>query len=309
MELVYEFDQTMRLDLFLLEKFPLRSRSFFHKLVSNKCIKVDGVIVNKAGFLLKKGMKINLDEKLFFEIEKEKIIPWEKSNIIKVINETNNYIIIDKPSGISVHPGVGNYTKTLANALVAEFNQLDVSLENRPGIVHRLDKDTSGIMIVSKNEMFTRHIQTQFQTRTIKKSYLAFVDGHSKAASGIIKAPIGKSRKNILEMTIDGLNSKLAETEFDLLMTYSKYSLIEFKPKTGRTHQIRAHAKFIGNPISNDPIYGKIVSNQWSNFGQFLHAYRIDFIDLDGSKKSFVCPPPKEFILFEEELLKREKGN
>ncbi len=309
MELIYELEQKMRLDLFLTKKFPLRSRSFFHKLVLANCVKVDDVIVSKAGFLLKTGMKIVLDEKLFFETEKEKIVPWAKSNIIKVINETNNYIIIDKPSGISVHPGVGNYTNTLANALISEFDQLDISLENRPGIVHRLDKDTSGIMIVSKNEVFTRHIQAQFQARTIKKSYLAFVDGFPKTNIGIIKAPIGKSRKNILEMTIDGLNAKVAETEFNILMAYEKYSLAEFKPKTGRTHQIRIHAKFIGNPISNDQIYGKVVSRQWSNFGQFLHSYRIEFVDLDGSKKSFMCPPPKEFILFEEELLKREKGN
>ncbi len=309
MNLVYDLEKSMRLDLFLAKKFPMRSRNFFHKLVQNNCIKVDDVVVTKAGFLLKKDMRIFVDEQHFFENEKEKIVPWVKSNIIKVINETNNYIIINKPSGILVHPGIGNHTKTLANALVAEFDQLDIALENRPGIVHRLDKDTSGIMIVSKNEIFTRHIQAQFQNRTISKSYLAFIDGAPKTISGIIKAPIGKSRKNILEMVVDGLNPKNAETEFNVLKQYNKYSLVEFKPKTGRTHQIRVHAKFIHNPISNDKIYGKVVSNQWNNFGQFLHAYRIDFVDLDGSTKSFVCPPPKEFILFEEELLKYEEGS
>ncbi len=298
--LIYEKIEGERLDKFV------SSLSSINRNLAKELIRDGKVFVNEIK-QLKPSFILNLNDKieLSFEEDNSKKInlePWENSNIIKIVKDSKDYLILNKPSGVVVHPAKAHETKTLANALVHEFNNLDTTLVNRPGIVHRLDKDTSGIIIISKNQEFTNKIQQQFKERTVKKIYIAFIEGQLNYKTGLIDAPIGKNFKNIKKLKINGDQAKEAKTQFKVLKIYDKYTLIAFYPSTGRTHQLRVHAKYIGHSILNDPIYSNNQLDGFENFGQFLHAYQISFSDLENNNVSYKSKPVKEFYEIEPNL-------
>ncbi len=298
--LIYEKIEGERLDKFISGLSSI-NRNLAKELILDGKVFVNEIKQIKPSFIL------NLNDKIEFSYEendskKINLEPWENSNIIKIVKDSKDYLILNKPSGIVVHPAKAHETQTLANALVHEFNNLDTTLVNRPGIVHRLDKDTSGIIIISKNQEFTNKIQEQFKERKVKKIYIAFIEGKLNYKTGLIDAPIGKNFKNIKKLKINGDQAKEAKTQFKVLKMYDKYTLIAFYPLTGRTHQLRVHAKYIGHSILNDPIYSSNQLDGFENFGQFLHAYQISFNDLENNNVSYKSKPVKEFYEIEPNL-------
>jgi len=202
------------------------------------------------------------------EPEKSKL---EAENIpLDIIYEDKDILVINKPRGLTVHPGAGNRSGTLVNALLHHCRDLSgIGGVERPGIVHRLDKDTSGILLVAKNDKAHQVLSAQFKDRTIQKTYLAIVKGNPKKDEGTIAEPIGRHPVNRKKMAVSH-KGREAVTHYKVLKRFKEYSLVELKPKTGRTHQLRVHLAHIGHSILGDPVYGK-------GNAQLLHAYKIKF--------------------------------
>ncbi len=218
------------------------------------------------------------------------LISWTNSGLLDIVKETEDYLIINKPSGLSVHPGAGNANKTLVNVLIAEVKNL--SIDNlRPGIVHRLDKNTSGLMIIAKNNKFHGEILKQFKDRHVEKLYVGITVGNNKNTKGMIDAPIGRNVNNRKTMEITTTNSKEALTIFNVVERFKGFDLTEFRILTGRTHQIRIHSKYVGHPLLGDPTYG----NPIDKHGQYLHSKSIVFTDLSGNKVSVEIDIPDYF--------------
>lgn len=191
-----------------------------------------------------------------------------------------------------VHPGNGNTSGTLVNALMHYTKNLSNKEAFRPGIVHRIDKDTSGLMLVAKNDKAHDILAEGFKNKTIKREYIALVCGVIGEDSGVIDAPIGRDAKDRKKMCVTSENSKKAVTHFKVLKRYEHYTLLRLILDTGRTHQIRVHMKYIGHPVYNDPVYGKA----YNDFGQFLHSASIDFEQPTTHEHlHFECDVPKEF--------------
>ncbi len=283
--------ENSRIDQLLSNEIVDLSRSQINKLIEAGNIRVNGVVLTKSGQKFIGELDVEIDVNLDQE---ETIVPWEKTELIDIIKETEDYMIINKPSGLSVHPGSGNKSKTLLNILVYMKKELSDHDETRPGIVHRIDKNTSGLLIISKNNEFHRYIQKQFEERSVDKDYIALVNGNLQNTRGMIDAPIGRDKNNRLLMTVTSDNSKKALTIFEVVERFKAVDLVNFKILTGRTHQIRVHSKYIGNPIVNDPEYSTTL-DEYSGFGQFLHAERISFIDMQGNEVEYKAKPPKEF--------------
>jgi 23S rRNA pseudouridine1911/1915/1917 synthase len=216
------------------------------------------------------------------------------------VKETEDYIVINKPSSLSVHPGTGNTTKTLANILIAERETLSGD-DSRPGIVHRLDKNTSGVMIISKNDKFHLNITKQFENRQIEKTYIGLVKGKMPSLQGMIDAPVARDKVHRTLMTVSSQGGREALTIFKVIERFEDYDLVEFKILTGRTHQIRVHAKYVKAPIYNDPEYGVEMEDN----GQFLHSKSIRFNDLEGNEQYFETELP----VYYKEKLERLRGN
>ena len=192
-----------------------------------------------------------------------------------------------------VHPAPGHYTGTLVNALLYRFN-LNSGEANRPGIVHRLDKDTSGLMLVAKNEFTHEKLSEMIGKKDVERKYLAIVDGLIKHDTGTIDAPIGRDTNNRQKMAVTDVNGKDSITHFKVLERFDNNTFIECILETGRTHQIRVHMNYIGYPINNDPLYGR---GKATEFGQMLHSYSIKFNHpRTGKELSFRVDPPKEFM-------------
>ena len=190
-----------------------------------------------------------------------------------------------------VHPAPGNYSGTLVNALLGKFSLSNDKL--RPGIVHRLDKDTSGLMLVAKNDWTHDKLSKMIKDKEVKRVYLALVDGVINHDTGTIEAPIGRDPKDREKMMVTDVNSKEARTNFKVLKRYKNHTLIECILDTGRTHQIRVHMKYIGFPVTNDPLYGKCFNKE---FGQMLHSKEIDFKNpRDNKRIHFEVDAPDEF--------------
>ena len=204
------------------------------------------------------------------------IIVKEKVNIpLDIIFENENVILVNKPSGMVVHPGSGNKNHTLVNALLYHTNNLSEGSDNlRPGIVHRIDKDTSGLILIAKNNKAHEILADDFKHKRVKRKYIALVKGILAHNNITIDAPIGRDKIDRKKMMVTDLNSKDAVTHIKVLKRYHKYTLIECELETGRTHQIRVHLAYIGHPIFNDPVYQK---DKTTSFGQFLHSSEITF--------------------------------
>ena len=284
--LVTDIDNSIRIDKYLSDNTDF-TRSKIQKLIDLENIKVNGKVVKNSYKV------INNDEITIIDKEEDMTIKGE--NIpINIIYEDDDVIIINKESGMVVHPAVGNYTGTLVNALIYKSKDLSsINGEFRPGIVHRIDKDTSGLLIVAKNDKAHAILADELKTKKIKRKYIALVDGIINHDTGTIDAPIGRDEKDRKKMCVTSTNSKEAITHFKVIERYKKATLIECLLDTGRTHQIRVHMKYINHPVINDPVYGKKL---YGDFGQMLHAKEIEFIHPTTKKiMKFDCEVPNEF--------------
>ena len=285
MIIVEEDQQPLRIDSYLADKLSI-SRSKVQKLIKEDKVQVNGKNIN-ANYLVKANDEIAINDDLNYEIT------IEPENIpLDVIYEDNDLMVINKDSGMVVHPAPGHYTKTLVNALLYRFN-ISKTSNMRPGIVHRLDKDTSGLMLVAKNEETHEKLASMIANKEVERHYLAITEGVIKSDTGTIDAPIGRDPNNRQKMQVTDVNAKNAITHFKVLERFKKNTLIECILETGRTHQIRVHLAYIGYPILNDPTYSK---GKCSEFGQMLHSTSIKFKHPRTNEELyFKVEPPQEF--------------
>lgn len=274
-----------RIDKYLAEELGI-SRSTVKKMIDEGFVLVNGKEV-KASLILSEA------DELFVKDGFIKEASFEAEDIpINIVYEDDDLLVINKKSGMVVHPGNGNTSGTLVNALMHYTKNLSNKEAFRPGIVHRIDKDTSGLMLVAKNDKAHDILAEGFKNKTIKKEYIALVCGVIGEDSGVIDAPIGRDAKDRKKMCVTSENSKKAVTHFKVLKRYEHYTLLRLILDTGRTHQIRVHMKYIGHPVYNDPVYGKA----YNDFGQFLHSASIDFEQPTTHEHlHFECDVPKEF--------------
>ncbi|WP_277288505.1 RluA family pseudouridine synthase [Veillonella montpellierensis] len=279
-----------RLDIFLIGRIE-GSRSFIQNL-----IKADHVSVNqkvrKPNYRLTEGDVVAVS---IPEAESVEIIPEDIP--LDYIYEDHDIVIVNKPRGMVVHPAVSNYSGTLVNALL--FHCKDLSGINgaiRPGIVHRLDKDTSGVMMAAKNDMAHMGLAEQVKEHSAKRTYLALVQGNIVEEKGTIKAPIGRHPKDRMKMAVVFENSKEAITHFTVLERFGHHTLVECVLETGRTHQIRVHFAYIGHPVVNDPFYG-YRKMDFPIQGQALHSHTLDIIHpISNKKMHFEADIPEDFL-------------
>lgn len=297
----------IRIDKFLMEKCLL-SRSQVKKLVERGHVLVNDKQV-KNSYLVKKDdiIIVNLDY-----IKEEKAIVPE--NIpLDIVYEDEYLLVVNKKSGMVVHPGSGNYRKTLVNALLyRNGDKLSrINGDNRPGIVHRIDADTSGLLVVAKNDLVHEDLAKQIGEKSVLRKYIALVEGVIIEDNATIDAPIGRDQVNRKKMCVKSDNSKDAITHIKVLERYHNSTLIECKLETGRTHQIRVHMAYIGHPVINDMVYGHskeyekkikehVKNNQdflkYKNFGQLLHAKELGFVHPVTKKQmNFSSEIPSEF--------------
>ena len=281
-----------RIDKYLKDETDY-SRNEIAKMIEDDKILVNGKSVNKS-------YKLSINDEITVPDSNPKEIKLEEEDIpLDIVYEDDDILVVNKPSGMVVHPGSGNKNHTLVNAILHHTNNLSNISDNiRPGIVHRIDKDTSGLLVIAKNDKAHKILQEGFQNKTISREYVALLTGvypHNKAK---INAPIGRS-ENRKTFKVTEKNSKSAITNLEVLKRYKNYTLVKLKLETGRTHQIRVHMKYIGYPIYNDPVYSK----SGNKFGQFLHAKTLEF-DHPITKKhlSFTSDLPKEFKDFLDSL-------
>ena len=278
-------ESDIRIDIYLANKLDI-SRSKIQKLMKQDKILVNDNSVSNS-YLVQEGDVILVNDELDFSIHvKPQDIP------IDIVYEDDDLLIINKPSGMVVHPAPGNYENTLVNALLGKYSLS--SDDTRPGIVHRLDKDTSGVMLVAKNDFAHEKLATMIKNKDVKRTYLALVSGVINHETGTIDAPIGRDNKYREKMMVTDVNSKEAITHFKVLERFKKHTLIECYLETGRTHQIRVHMNYIGYPIVNDPLYGKEIIDK--DFGQLLHSKKIEFDNpRDNKHLCFEVEEPKRF--------------
>jgi len=262
----------IRLDKYLMDLLDV-SRNKAQKLIDNGNILVNGS-VSKSSYLVKLNDEI---EVLSMDDEEIDILP-EKIDL-DIVYEDEYLIVVNKPSGMVVHPGNGHYSGTLVNGLMYHCNN-NLSTVNgsiRPGIVHRIDADTSGLLLVAKNDMVHNDLAKQISEKSVVRKYVALVHGIINEDSATVDAPIGRDKNNRKKMCVTADNSKDSVTHIRVLERYSNATLIECKLETGRTHQIRVHMEYIKHPVVNDPVYGFNKLDD-KDFGQMLHAREIGFI-------------------------------
>lgn len=281
-------DKSERLDVFLSEKLD-KTRSAVKKLVDDGEITVGGNNV-KAGRVLKIGeeISVNIPDLVKLDLEAENIP-------LDIIYQDKDIAIINKPQGMTVHAGNGTHGSTLVNALLYHLDSLSgINGVIRPGIVHRIDKDTSGLLVVAKNDAAHLSLSEQIKNKTCHRIYLALLEGTVKQNDGIIDTFIGRSDKNRTMMAVKD-SGRRAVTHFKVLKRYKEFTFAEFKLETGRTHQIRVHCKYIGHPIVGDPVYG-YEKQKFKLNGQLLHAWKLELTHpFTGERMSFEAPLPDYF--------------
>lgn len=288
--LTVDTDKEIRIDQYLssIEELEL-TRAKIQKMISSGFI-----LVNDKK--IKNSYKVsNNDKVLIKEYHEDTSIKKEKMPL-DIVYEDDDVIVVNKKSGVVVHPSIGNTSGTLVNGLMYYGKNLSkVNGEFRPGIVHRIDKDTSGLLLVAKNDRAHAVLAEQLKNKTVNRKYVALVSGVINHDTGTIDAPIGRDKNDRKKMAVTSENSKDAVTHFRVLERYKNATLIECKLETGRTHQIRVHMKYIGHPVINDPVYGH--KKNINNFGQLLHAKTIGFIHpTTGEYMEFDSDLPDEFI-------------
>ncbi len=286
--IISDKDNLKRLDIFLVE-YTHESRNFLLKNIKNGNIIVNDKNV-KGGYTLKTGDKVKIGSlKVETDIKAEKIP-------LDILYEDEYIMVVNKKSGMVVHPGNGNYSGTLVNALMGYTDELsDEGGVERVGIVHRIDADTSGILLIAKTNEAHRILSDDFKNKRVKRKYIALVHGVIDNNKGKIVAPIGRSKIDRKKMCVTDENSKSAVTNFTVLERYKNATLLELILETGRTHQIRVHMEYINHPIVNDPTYGK--RKVINDYGQMLHAKYLGFYHPITKKfLEFEVEPEKEFI-------------
>ncbi len=285
--IVHKESENKRIDKYLSEVLNGKSRSYIQGLIEKENIKVNNKNI-KSNYKLKENdeILISMPEAIELEVVAEDIP-------LDILYEDNDVIVINKPQGMVVHPAPGNYTKTLVNALL--YHCKDLSTINgviRPGIVHRIDKDTTGVLVVAKNDEAHNFLSSQLQNHSMKREYIALVEGRLKEDTGTINKPIGRNKRDRLKMGIvdDG---KRAVTHYEVLERYKNTTLIKCVLETGRTHQIRVHMASIGHPLVGDEVYG-FKKQRFKLKGQVLHAKTLGFIH----------PKTKEYMEFTTDLPK-----
>lgn len=292
-----------RIDAYMAEKYEDISRVAIQRLIETGKILVNGKKV-KASYKVQVNDKITMEQEKAVEVElKAQDIP------VEIIYEDRDIIVVNKPKGMVVHPANGNPDGTLVNAIMAicKDSLSGIGGEIRPGIVHRLDKDTSGILIVAKNDKAHINLSEQIKEHKVKKTYIALVKGIVKENNATINMPIGRSEKDRKKMAVTK-KGKEAITHFKVLKRYDKYTLLEINIETGRTHQIRVHLSQIGYPIVGDEVYSK-GKNEWNIKGQCLHAKSLDFKHpITNEDMHLEAKIPQYFEKILEELKEREKN-
>lgn len=288
-------EEKKRLDKFLAENTEY-TRSTIEKMLDANYISVNEKI-EKPSYKIRLNDEIEIKEGF---IEETDITPIKMD--LDIVYEDEDIIVINKPSGLVVHPGSGNKENTLVNGLMYHTKHLsDINGEERPGIVHRIDKDTSGLLVIAKNNKTHAILGEYFKNHDkIKREYIALICGNFPHDSATIDAPIGRDLKDRKKMAVTADNSKEAITHLKVLKKYKGYTLVSLILETGRTHQIRVHMNYIGYPIYNDPVYN---NKKATEFGQFLHSSKIDIIHpTTNEKMHFECQLPKEFQDFLDSL-------
>lgn len=278
-----------RLDVFLARKYPEMSRSHLQKLITAEEVLINGKS-RKANYKLSEGELVSLC------LPEPEVINISPENIpLDILYEDSDIIVINKPRGMVVHPAAGVTTGTLVNALLAHCDDLSgINGVIRPGIVHRLDKDTSGVMVAAKNDAAHINLSEQIKNKTAKRVYWAIVFGNIKESSGTINGDIGRNPNDRQKMAIVTANGKPATTKFKVLERFGQYTLIECRLLTGRTHQIRVHMTSIGHPLVGDPKYGRGKS-PFKIQGQALHSLNLTLVHpKTGEEMIFEAPLPED---------------
>ncbi|WP_162000181.1 RluA family pseudouridine synthase [Companilactobacillus halodurans] len=285
-----EYNETKkgRLDTFLSTEISDFTRSQLQKFIK------DGNVLVNDKEITKTGAKLTTGDKIIVNIPKEKPLEAIPENIpLDIVYEDEDVIVVNKPQGMVVHPAAGHPDKTLVNAILyhCQINDSDVI---RPGIVHRIDKDTSGLLMIAKNNLAKQSLMKQLKEKSNLREYVAIVHGNFQEKTGRINAPLGRSKTDRKKQAVveDGRH---AVTHFTVLEQFENYSLLKLKLETGRTHQIRVHMKYIGHPVAGDPLYGP--KNTLDGKGQFLHAKTLGFEHPRTHKwMEFSVEPPQIFL-------------
>ncbi|HEY5574305.1 MAG TPA: RluA family pseudouridine synthase [Anaerolineales bacterium] len=289
----FEKTQPERLDKFLVTRFPEFSRSRLQSFIKEERVIVDGQPARKTGQMLEGGEVVQVD-----------IPPPQPSELIPeaipldVVFENQDVLVVNKPAGMVVHPAAGHHSGTLVHAALAHAPDIEgVGGEKRPGVVHRLDKNTSGLILLAKNDFAHRWLQDQFRSRQVEKTYLALVDGAPPTPRGRIEAAIGRDTRQRQTMTVlPSGKGRAATTEYYTRQSFPHHTLLEVHPITGRTHQIRVHLAFLGCPVAGDTVYGHRRPSLPIE-RHFLHASRL-VIRLPGQTEpqTFEAPLPPELL-------------
>ncbi len=283
-------EKGQRLDVFVVERFPELSRSHVQKLIEQGNVLVDGT-VRKANYKLRgaEAVQVTVPQAEPISVEPEDIP-------LDILYEDKDIIVVNKARGMVVHPASGVYSGTLVNALLFHCQDLSgINGEIRPGIVHRLDKDTSGVMVCAKNDTAHLDLAEQIRTKTAHRTYWAIVHGNIKEEAGIIKGDIGRHPTDRKKMAIVRENGKPAVTHFKVLERFGDYTLVECQLETGRTHQIRVHMTSIGHPLINDPKYGPKKSSPFAINGQALHSLQLTLTHpVTKEEMTFTAPLPTD---------------
>ncbi|MCX8130649.1 MAG: RluA family pseudouridine synthase [Clostridia bacterium] len=297
---LFSDQENMRIDAWLSVKLENHSRTYVQKLIDDGFVKVNGKDI-------KTNYKVKINDEISVNIPKPEKLDVKPEKIdLDIVYEDEDIIVVNKPKGMVVHPAAGNHTGTLVNALMEYCKEglSDINGVIRPGIVHRIDKDTSGVLVIAKNNLAHERLSEKLKIHDIKRVYVAIVDGIIREESGKIDAPIGRHPVERKEMCVNTKNGRRAVTYFKVLERFKDATLIEVTLETGRTHQIRVHMSYIGHPVTGDKVYGK--KKQKLNIdGQALHAKILGF-EHPVSKKylEFEAPIPGYFQNLLEDLRK-----
>ena len=291
---IEENSANARIDKYISENAENMTRSAVQKLIAEGCVTVNGKIPDK-------NLKIKTGDEITVNMPEPEICEALPENIpLDIVYEDDDLLVVNKPRGMVVHPATGNYTGTLVNALMYHCGDRLSSINGviRPGIVHRIDKDTSGLLIVAKNDFAHNILAEQIKEHSFTRKYQAVVIGNVKDDTGTINAPIGRHQTDRKKMAVTLKNSRNAVTHYKVIARYNGYTHVELTLETGRTHQIRVHMAYIGHPVAGDPVYsGKKYLTKLN--GQCLHAYYISFTHPRTNEiLAFSAPLPEYFTDF-----------
>ncbi len=294
-------EEGKRIDAFISDNLDNMTRNSIQKLILDGLVTVNDKVVAK-------NYKIKLDDNIQIDLPAPEILDVKGEDItLDIVYEDDDVAVINKPQGMVVHPAAGHYSGTLVNALMYRVDKLSsINGVLRPGIVHRLDKNTSGLLIIAKNDNSHNFLSEKLKEHSIDRIYYALVEGVLKKDTDTIDAPLGRSEKDRKKRCVTTKNSKNAVTNYEVIKRFNRYTLVKLKLETGRTHQIRVHMKYIGHPVVGDDVYGK-QDKKFGLDGQLLHSKRLGFIHPTTSQyMEFNSELPKYFLEVIDKLEKSE---